>query len=94
MASDLLARRIAGMLRGRRNGRIAVFRGIPYALPLRGPRRFQAPVTVPAWDGIRDTIRFGPAAPQLSSPTDSDLWSPDPGVVGLPVMVWIHGDVT
>jgi len=100
MAGDLLVHTEAGAVRGRRDGTVAVFRGMPYAQPPQGPLRFQAPVRVSAWDGVRDAMRFGPAAPQPGTLSDSDgdlgwltvnVWSPDLGAVNLPVMVWIHG---
>jgi para-nitrobenzyl esterase len=88
-------------------GGIAVFRGIPFARPPVGELRFQAPHPVPSWDGVREALAFGPPPPQSAfqlSPvpgpepgTDPYDWltvnvfSPDLGAAGLPVMVWIHG---
>jgi para-nitrobenzyl esterase len=87
-------RTVSGVVRGRWEGPVAVFRGIPYAKPPFGPRRFRAPVPVPRWDGVRDALEFGPPMPQPSAPYSLgeltlDVWSPLGG--GLPVMVWIHG---
>jgi triacylglycerol lipase len=39
------------------------FRGIPYALPPTGERRFRRAVKVPASEEIIDASEFGPAAP-------------------------------
>jgi len=87
----------AGRVRGRWEGPVAVFRGIPFAAPPVGPHRFAAPQPVVAWDGVRDASRFGPAPPQPALPTGGDdwlnltVWTPDPGRAGLPVLLWISG---
>lgn len=85
---------------------MAVFRGIPYAQPPVGARRFRAPTARQRWHGVRDAIAFGPRAPQTGSEQFSTLgggdgspddwltlnvWSPDLGAQGIPVMVFIHG---
>ncbi|MFD2418142.1 carboxylesterase/lipase family protein [Amycolatopsis pigmentata] len=100
-----IAQTADGAVRGSMDGGIAVFKGIPYAAPLDGPRRFQAPVPPSPWDGIREATAFSAAVPQPSqwpgrppvwSPGDStdclsvNVWTPDPGA-NLPVMVWIYG---
>jgi carboxylesterase type B len=51
---------------------IAVFRGIPYARPAVGERRFRAPLAVDPWDGVRPATRFGAISPQTDqSPVDA-----------------------
>ncbi|MGW5649470.1 carboxylesterase/lipase family protein [Saccharopolyspora sp. NPDC003752] len=102
---DLVVRTEHGAVRGTVDGEISAFKGIPYAAPLDGPRRFQAPVAPERWDGARDASAFSasvpqptimPGVPSLWNPgdgTDSlslNVWTPDLGG-GLPVMVWIHG---
>ncbi len=87
-------------------GAVAVFRGIPYAAPPVGARRFAAPSAPRAWDGVRETVEFGPTPqrgergitliPEHSIPGDDTLsvnvWTPDPSPAArLPVVVWIHG---
>ncbi|HEY1485058.1 MAG TPA: carboxylesterase family protein [Micromonosporaceae bacterium] len=102
-------RTAAGVVRGRREGAVAVFRGIHYARPPFGPHRFGAPVPPEPWDGVRDALEFGLPAPQSarSGPAGEwvvvgsgdgtgdcltlNVWSPDIGAAGLPVMAWIHG---
>ncbi|MFB7716352.1 carboxylesterase/lipase family protein [Nocardia sp. NPDC056100] len=54
-----------GAVRGRWEGAVAVFRGIPYAEPPVAQRRFAAPVPVRRWDGVRDALEFGPSVPQV-----------------------------
>ncbi|MEU2033775.1 carboxylesterase/lipase family protein [Nocardia amamiensis] len=98
-------RAAAGVVRGRWEAAVAVFRGIPYAQPPVGPRRFAAPVPARPWDGVRDALEFGPSVPRAGCAMSSvsggngdsgdwltlNVWSADPGAAGLPVMVWIHG---
>ena len=97
-----------GAVRGRWDGQVGVFRGVPFAAPPVGPRRFQAPQPPDPWDGVREVDVFGPPPPQalgpqpLTEPPTStrhdptdwltlNIWTPDPGAAGLPVMVWIYG---
>ncbi|GAA4782622.1 carboxylesterase family protein [Actinomycetospora chlora] len=90
-------------MRGTLESGVAVFRGIPFAAPPVGGRRFAAPARPAPWDGVRDALAFGPAPPQAAAFGMPELaggedwltlnvWSPDPGRdAGLPVMVWIQG---
>jgi para-nitrobenzyl esterase len=57
-------RTAAGVVLGRWENGVAVFRGIPYAQPPVGPRRFGTPVPAQRWDGVRGALEFGPPAPQ------------------------------
>lgn len=57
-----------GKVEGRVEHRVHVFRGIPYARPPLGERRWRAPEPHPAWTATRPAYEFGPAAPQ-NSPT-------------------------
>jgi para-nitrobenzyl esterase len=77
------------------------FLGVPYA----AANRFEAPVPVEPWDGVRDALAFGPTAPgadllpsefgpALKIPGDDclnlNVWTPS--LTGKrPVLVWIHG---
>ncbi|WP_344142451.1 carboxylesterase/lipase family protein [Polymorphospora rubra] len=103
---DVTAALRAGKVRGTSRDGVASFRGIPYAAAPTGPLRFRPPVPVAGWDGIRDANSFGAAPPQLAPgpgapsawhPGDGpdclsvNVWTPDPGTAGLPVMVWFHG---
>ena len=95
-------RTTTGLVRGRSENGLSVFRGIPFARPPVGELRFAAPQPAEAWDGVREAIEFGPPPPQSlifgqpSNPATGDdwltvnVWSPHLSA-GLPVMVWIYG---
>ena len=105
--TEPVVRTAAGLVRGRAEDRVAVFRGIPFARPPVGDLRFAAPRPARPWSGVRAAATFGPPPPQsgfLPTPmlpaapdADPDDWltvnvfSPDLGAAGLPVMVWIYG---
>lgn len=96
-----------GGLRGRATDSGYAFLGVPYAAPPFGANRLRAPQPVEPWDGVRDATRFGAEPPQVSPPAaggpslahvvtgedclNLNIWTPDPGGAGLPVMVWIQG---
>lgn len=91
-----------GAVRGMLGNGVAAFRAIPYAAPLRGPLRFQAPAPAPEWDGVRDARSFGasvaqpahPQAPRAGADPECltvNVWTPRPRDGGLPVLVWLHG---
>ncbi|MEU1523941.1 carboxylesterase family protein [Nocardia rhamnosiphila] len=105
MSTGPRIRTIAGTVLGRWEDTVAVFRGIPYAQPPFGALRFKAPAPARSWEGLRDASDFGPPVPQAGFTTPMsggpgdraadcltlNVWTPDPGAAGLPVMVWIHG---
>lgn len=96
----------SGKLQGNEKGGVLVFKGIPYAAPPVGERRWLPPADPLPWAGIRDAGDFGDWAPQNKGALDDvmgaetgtqsedcltlNVWTP--GRAGKrPVMVWIHG---
>lgn len=96
---DVVVRTACGAVRGEARQGYSVFFAIPYAAPLVGVRRFQAPAPPQRWSGVRDARRFGSSVPQpiLWHPGDDpecltvNVWTPDAGTSGMPVVVWLHG---
>jgi len=95
----------AGSLQGMRDRGSVVFRGIPYAMPPTGDRRWRAPQPLPAWEGVREAVTHGPACIQpakepglyFTEPPEMsedclllDVTAPE-NAEDAPVMVWIHG---
>src|SRR5947209_13229576 len=63
MSSSIVETRY-GKVQGSEQGSILVWKGIPFAQPPTGQRRFQAPQPPETWAGIRDATQFSPMAPQ------------------------------
>ncbi|MET9119022.1 carboxylesterase family protein [Streptomyces longwoodensis] len=96
----------AGVVRGRREGGLSVFRGIRYAAPPVGEDRFQAPRPPRPWDGVREADAFAPPPPQepdcQGSAADPDppasddwltvnVWTAETSPrAPRPVVVWTH----
>ena len=86
---------------------VMAFKGIPYAAPPTGDRRWRPPAAAERWTDVRDATRFGPRCPGtpparagalgLGGPASEDcltlnVWTPAKSSGDrLPVMVWIHG---
>ncbi|WP_262692728.1 carboxylesterase/lipase family protein [Kordiimonas aestuarii] len=95
-----------GALAGEAEDGVNVFKGIPYAQPPVGARRWKAPVAAESWDKVRTAADFGPSCTQPPLPPSSiyadepeemsedclslNVWAPA-GVSDAPVIVWIHG---
>ena len=96
----------AGKLQGAVDGKLHVFKGIPYALPPIGEMRWKPPLPMKKWKGVRDATQFGAACIQPKGKPDSiyfwnlpktsedclylNVWAP-PNASKAPVFVWIHG---
>ncbi|MEV6073632.1 carboxylesterase family protein [Streptomyces sp. NPDC052069] len=80
-----------GAVRGTLEHGVAVFRGIPYAAPPVGARRFRAPEPPEPWQGVREAVAYGPTAPKRPYAPPLDALLPDPEVAGedcLNLNVW------
>jgi para-nitrobenzyl esterase len=93
-------------MRGEIVGDLRVFKGIPYALPPTGARRWRPPVAMPTWQGTLEAKKFGAACvqpkPRVANIYSSELpslsedclslnvWAPT-DARNAPVFVWIHG---
>jgi len=86
------------------NNGVLVFRGIPYAAPPTGARRWQPPADVASWRGVWPAATFGPDCMQAETPDSPatrpksenclvlNVWTPGLRAPGTrPVFVWIHG---
>ena len=96
-----------GWLQGVEEEGLRVFRGIPFARPAVGERRFRRPEPPQPWAGVRDASRFGPSAPQTKLQIDFlpgmdvgaqsedclvlNVFAPAAHGSPRPVLVWIHG---
>jgi len=97
----------AGAVRGQALDGVNVFKGIPYALPPSGWRRWKPPAEMPRWRQTRDATAFGPAchqmisrgtsiyaaaeAPQMNEDCLSLNIWTPADAANAPVFVWIHG---
>lgn len=93
----------SGLVRGTKENSSWVFRGIPFAAPPVGDKRWKPPELAACWDGIRDANAFGAECPQLDKtkqPVGNEdcltlnVWAPDPAGAGpgpYPVLFFIHG---
>jgi para-nitrobenzyl esterase len=80
-----------GDVRGRVEGGVASFLGIPYAAPPFGPARLQPPTPVTSWSGVRDAPAFGPTVPKGDYPPQYAPLFPEvvvPGEDCLNLNVW------
>jgi para-nitrobenzyl esterase len=88
------------------DGKVRIFRGIPYATPPLGALRWKAPKPAASWIGIRKAVEYGARCMQNrvygdmifrdNGPSEDclylNIWAPvDPGREKHPVMVWIYG---
>jgi para-nitrobenzyl esterase len=96
----------SGKVEGAEQHGVLVFRGVPFAAPPVGARRWRAPQREASWDGVRACTEVAPYIAQSDMMLEQMLGSGEigrdegalvlnvwtPGLDGKrPVMVWIHG---
>jgi len=64
----------SGTISGALDGDVRVFRGIPYAAPPVGDRRWRPPQPVEPWQGVRECTEWGFSCVHVPYPADS-LWT-------------------
>ena len=101
-------RTASGMVEGTTSadGKIQIYKGIPYAAPPVGDLRWKEPQPAPAWEGVRKATEFGARCMQGpiyddmvfrdTGPSEDclhlNVWTPAAKAgAKLPVMVWIYG---
>jgi len=105
-AESVVVNAPAGKLQGTTDGRLQVFKGIPYALPPTGEMRWKPPLPMKKWKGTREATQFGAACVQPKGKPDSiyfwtlpktsedclylNVWAPA-NAKKAPVFFWIHG---
>src|ERR1700722_4079210 len=65
-ADPLLVATDRGLVRGAAGPGVLSFKGIPFALPPTGERRFAPPESAVSWTGVLDAGEYRSACPQLS----------------------------
>jgi len=94
-ASGPVVETTSGKVRGRNEGQVAAFRGIPYGASTAGSARFMPPAKPRPWAGVQDAIELGHRSPQAASgliPEVAALDADEPsGEDCLVVNVWTAG---
>ncbi|MCP4755474.1 MAG: carboxylesterase/lipase family protein [Proteobacteria bacterium] len=97
----------AGKVEGSEEDGLNIFKGIPYAAPPVGERRWLPPEATEPWSGVRPAQAFGNAAPQVKPVADVlamdlraeqnedclylNVYTPGLDNAKRPVFFWIHG---
>ena len=88
-----------GPVRGASTGGLNIFKGIPYAAPPTGNRRWAPPARPTRWMKPQPATDFGPPCPQVKDGAVHlsedclrlNVWAPAATAKPRAVLVWIHG---